>query len=71
MEPKTYINSYGLVFDSQEELEAWDAYVEERLAKARQSPTISHEEMQERFRLLEEKIRDAERNCKTVPQTLV
>lgn len=71
MEPKTYINSYGLVFDSQEELEAWDVYVEERLAKARQSPTISHEEMQERFRLLEEKIRDAERNCKTVPHTLV
>ena len=71
MTDNTYTNRYGLVFDNQEELEAWDAYVEERLAKARQSPTISHEEMQERFRLLEEKIRDAERNYKTVPHTLV
>lgn len=71
MTDNTYTNRYGLVFDSQEELEAWDAYVEERLAEARQSPTISHEEMQERFRLLEEKIRDAERNYKTVPHTLV
>ena len=57
MEPKTYTNSCGLVFDSQEELEAWDAYVEERLAKARQTPVISHEEAKEEIRLLREGLR--------------
>lgn len=70
MTDNTYINSYGLIFDSQEELEAWDAYVEERLAKARQTRIISQEEMQERFRAKEERIRNAERNYKAVPNAV-
>ena len=57
MTDNTYTNRYGLVFDSQEELEAWDAYVEERLAKARQTPVISNEEAKEEIRLLRESLR--------------
>lgn len=58
MTDNTYTNRYGLVFDSQEELEAWDAYVEERLAKARQTPVISYEEAKEEIRLLRESLRN-------------
>lgn len=58
MTDNTYINRYGLVFDSREELEAWDAYVEERLAKARQTPVISYEEAKEEIRLLRESLRN-------------
>jgi len=58
MTDNTYTNRYGLVFDSREELEAWDAYVEERLAKARQTPVISYEEAKEEIRLLRESLRN-------------
>ena len=58
MTDNTYTNRYGLVFDSQEELEAWDAYIEERLAKARQTPVISYEEAKEEIRLLRESLRN-------------
>ena len=58
MTDNTYTNRYGLVFDNQEELEAWDAYVEERLAKARQTPVISYEEAKEEIRLLRESLRN-------------
>ena len=58
MTDNTYTNRYGLVFDSREELEAWDTYVEERLAKARQTPVISYEEAKEEIRLLRESLRN-------------
>lgn len=35
---------YGLEFDSQEELEAWEKYIDARLAAAEKSPIVEHEE---------------------------
>ena len=54
-------NHYGLTFASVEERDAWDAWIEQELDAAEQSPLVSHEEAVRHIARLRERMRHAAR----------